>query len=278
VALPAQIAALLLTEHAREPFAGPVLAYGPQRTNFSYDGALWMLESLGIRPDPAGMADPPPAGAFIDLARLVRLLGLGELHTLDELNVPVPFDLMGRFGTIVDAGALDRVFDVRLGLTNTSGMLRPGGRVVHVAPVNNQVNHGFVQPSPTLFQDYYVENGFDDVRGIMIVQPRTAAYAKRWNFFPYDHATMGGVNSMFCSADTQLSVYFTARKNAASTSGRVPIQSYFTRLNEFRDARAEQVVVTHGATRAAVRTIDDPEPQAGAVVLFNPIWTLEFGS
>jgi hypothetical protein len=278
MALPAQVVALLLSDHAREPFAGPVLAYGEQRTNFSYDGALWMFESLGLQPHADGLSDPPPDGVPVDFARLVRLMGLGELQTLDaDLNAPVPGELAGRFGLIVDGGALEHIFDLRQGMRNTADMLRLGGRVVHVSPVNNYVNRGLVQFSPTFFHDYYVANGFGDVRGIMITQPRGMTSAKRWDLFQYDHSTIGGVNSLFCTGETQLAVYFTARKQAGSTSERVPMQSYFTRMSEGKAALPYQFVVSYGPVEAKIAPISDPEPGAGNVVLFTPIFTLEFG-
>jgi SAM-dependent methyltransferase len=290
MALPAQIVALFLTEHARKPFAGPVLAYGRQDLNFSYDAALWMFESLGLAPNAAGMSDPP-VGSNIDFARLVKLLGLGELQTLDvsayegagiiaDLNAPAPPELIGRFGLIVDGGTMEHVFDLRQGMKNTADMLRPGGRAVHVTPVNNYVNHGFVQVSPTMYHDYYVENGFDDIRGIMMVQPRAEMLDARWNFFHYDHATMGGVNSMFCTEDTQMGVYFTARKTLFSTSGRIPMQSYFTRVHGGKDTLPHQFVITHGQGQPVVEQIAVSEPEEDGilrkVVHSTSIWTLDF--
>jgi hypothetical protein len=292
MALPAQVVALFLTEHAREPFIGPVLAYGRQDTNFSYADALWMFESLGLVPDPEGMSDPP-AGPYIDFERLIRLMGLGALQTLDvsayegagllaDLNLPVPGELAGRFGLIVDGGTIEHVFDMRQGMMNTADMLRPGGRVVHVSPVNNCVNHGFVQVSPTMYRDYYAENGFDDVRGIMMVQPRTGTLGARWNFFHYDHAIMGGVNSMFCTEDTQMGAYFTARKTPASTSGRIPMQSYFTTVHGGQDTLPYQFVITYGRAQPAIEQIalSDPEEDGvlRTVVHNTSIWTLDLSA
>lgn len=266
--------ALLLTEHVREPFLGPVLIYGSQSTNVGLAGALWMLESVGLRPDPLGMLEPP-RGEPIDVAQLCKLLGLGEVQTLDvDLNAAVPAEFAGRFGLIVDAGMMEHVFDIRQGMKNTADMLCAGGRVVHLSAVNNYVNNGLVQLSPTLYHDYYVENGFDDVRGIMMVQPRAGADAKRWSFFQYEHETMGGVNSMFCSADTQLAMYFTARKNHGSTSDRVPLQSYFARLNAGKDALPYQFVISYDPAQSTVRRINDANPQVGTVRLLNQVWTI----
>jgi hypothetical protein len=234
-----------------------------------------MFESLGLRPHPDGLADPPPGKAEIDFARVIALLGLGALQTLDaDLNLPVPPELAARFGLIVDGGTMEYVFDIRQGMMNTAAMLRAGGRIVHVSPVNNHVNRGFAQRSPTFYHDYYVENGFDDVRGIMMVQPRSNTLGRRWNMFQYDHVTLGGVNSMFCSEETQLGVYFTARKNAASTSDRIPVQSYFTRVYDGMDALQGQYVITYEPAQLNARQISDPEPRSGAVALFTPIWSL----
>lgn len=273
---PVQIVALLLTEHAREAFAGPVLIYGRQTVNCSFNDALWMFESLGIRPHSDGLSDPPPPGAALDFTRLVTLLGLGETTILEaDLNRPVAAELTGRFGLVVDAGTLENVFDLRRGMMNTADMLRPGGRVVHHSPVDNYLNAGFVQLSPTFFEDYYVANDFTDVHGLMVVRPRDGAASRRWNVFAYDHAALGGVNSMFCSDDTQLAVYFSARKTAASTSDRVPLQSYFARLSETQDTASAQYVLRYDPAAAKVTPVHDPASAAAKLALFTPVFTLD---
>lgn len=267
----------MLTEHIREPFVGPVLAFGKQSMNIRFDGMLEMFKSLGLTPHSEGMADPPPASSYVDFARLLKLLGLGELHTLDvsayegadivaDLNVPVPSELIGRFGLIIDGGTMEHVFDIRQGMKNTADMLRPGGRAVHITPVNNYVNHGFVQISPTLYHDYYVENGFDDVRAIMIVQPRAEMLYLGWNFFHYEHATMSGENSMFCASGTQLGVYFTARKTSSSTSSRVPMQSYFARLHAGRETPMHKIAITHDQTSPKFEHVTVRSGSAGVAI------------
>jgi len=287
VSLPAQSVVLLLSEHRREPFTGPVLAYGKQTMNVVYDAAIRMFESLDLKLDPDGLTDPPPGDEVIDFARLIRMMGLGHLHALDvssyegadivaDLNHPVPPEYAGRFGLILDGGTMEHVFDIRQGMKNTADMLRPGGRAVHITPVNNYVNHGFVQVSPTLYHDYYVANGFDDIRGIMIVHPRSDYLNKQWQFFRYEHDTMSGVNSMFCTDETQLAVYFTARKNSASTSDRVPMQSYFTRLLGGQGTLPYQVILKYDPEKLDVRLVADSNVQPDVVV--HDIVHIGFGS
>lgn len=273
----AQSVALLLMEHVRSPFTGPVLGYGIQAMNIGFEGTLRMFAAVGLEPDPAGMTDPPPPTEYIGFDRLVRLMGLGELATLDvsdyegaeivaDLNLPVPSELTGRFGWIIDGGTMEHVFDVRQGMQNTADMLRPGGRAIHISPANNYVNHGFTQLSPAFYHEYYAANGFDDVHGILIVQPRANMVTTDWNFVQYDHPTMGGLDAMLCSQTTQIAIYFSARKNAASTSDRVPAQAQRTRRREGRGGLPYQLVISHGAGQPAVQPLRPPPPTAGAAV------------
>jgi len=167
-------------------------------------------------------------------------------------------ELLNRFGTIIDGGTLEHVFDLRQGMKNTADMLRVGGRAVHITPVNNYVNHGFVQVSQTFFHDYYEANGFEDVHGIMIVHPRDDVFVTRWNFFDYQPEAMGGTNSMMCSGETMLAVYFSAEKNANSTSDKIPIQSAFARAHNQVAAPMNQFLITHDENHPQVRQLAEP--------------------
>ena len=134
-------------------------------------------------------------------------------------------------------------------------MLRAGGRVVHMSPSNNYVNHGFVQLSPAFYHDYYVANGYEDVRArIMVVQPRADILTTEWNLLQYDHAVMGGVDSLFCTGETMMAVYFSARKTAASTSDRVPVSSPVARRGEPERPRASSSSPMVKATRTFSRS------------------------
>jgi SAM-dependent methyltransferase len=285
MAMPTQSIALFLAEHVREPFVGPVMCYGQQAMNLPLEGALWLFERLGLTPHPDGLIDPPLEDHIIDFRRIVRMLGLGETHILDvspyqdadiiaDLNEPMPPELLGRFGLILDGGTMEHVFDIRQGMKNTADMLRPGGRALHITPVNNYVNHGFVQVSPTLYHDYYVANGFEDVRGIMIVHPRDQVFVSRWNFFYYQHETMGGFNSMLCAGETQLAVYFTARKNETSTSDKVPMQSAFARLHDGHGIPVNQILITHDVANLRIEQLPkvaatDPPVAINDIVHFS---------
>lgn len=78
---------------------------------------------------------------------------------LADLNEPLPPELAGRYDLVVDGGTLEHVFDIAQGLRNVATLVRPGGCVVHHSPAG-MGNHGFYNLNPTLFLDFYGDNGF----------------------------------------------------------------------------------------------------------------------
>lgn len=97
---------------------------------------------------------------------LFQSLGFGEIESLDyseyqgatrlwDLNRPVPGDWHGRYGFIFDGGTLEHVFNVAQALENVHDMLRPGGRLVSVTPLNGYPGHGFYQFGPELVWSFW---------------------------------------------------------------------------------------------------------------------------
>ena len=209
----------------------------------------------------------------VDFARLVRLMGLGvSCKTLDaDLNDPVPGELAGRFGLIVvDGGALEHIFtfDLRQGMRNTADMLSVGtaGSCARISseqlrqPRSRTVFRRPFSTTTTSRRRFRRRSGHHDYSAAR------HDVGQALDLFQYDHSTIGGVNSLFCTGETQLAVYFTARKQAGSTSERVPMQSYFTRMSEGKAALHYQFVVSYGPVEAKIAPISDPEPGAGNVV------------
>jgi len=80
---------------------------------------------------------------------------------IHDLNKPVPLSLHLKYDTLIDAGTLEHIFDVRNALDNSTKMIKDGGTIVHILPANNFNGHGFYQFSPDLFFQHYSEkNGF----------------------------------------------------------------------------------------------------------------------
>jgi SAM-dependent methyltransferase len=171
-----QIGALemILREHQRSPITGRVLTLGRQVVTTSYAEARRLFELLGLEPAPhVPIAAPQSENERISTELFFEMLGVDSAWVLDvlpddepdivaDLNDPIPERYHGKFGLVIDGGTLEHVFDVRQAFVNLASLLEPGGRVMHFNPVNNHVNHGFVQFSPTIFFDYYESNGFVD--------------------------------------------------------------------------------------------------------------------
>lgn len=119
--------------------------------------------------------DPPlpPVERYCE-SLLVARLGARSVESFDnsdfegathlaDLNQPI--DPPRRYDTVVDAGTLEHIFDVRRALANMSALSADGGQILHVLPANNQNGHGFWQFSPELFFALYSPaNGYRDTR------------------------------------------------------------------------------------------------------------------
>lgn len=127
-------------------------------------------QSVDFDPALAGMppADLTEAG---DCEWVFTALGALEVSSVDVsdyenatyvADLGEPTTLPTQFDTVVDAGSLEHVFDVVTAFRNIIGFTAPGGRIVHILPVNNLSGHGFWQfSSDLIYALYSPENGFD---------------------------------------------------------------------------------------------------------------------
>ena len=112
----------------------------------------------------------------------------GATHIVD-LNNPIGFDAI--YDTVIDAGTLEHVFDVVQALKNVSRICKVGGRILHILPVNNLVNHGFWQFSPELFFSLYsAHNGYSDTQAFLVYPSDPDSWYEitpptngRWDYF-----------------------------------------------------------------------------------------------
>ena len=79
-----------------------------------------------------------------------------------DLNYPVPANACGQFDHVLDVGTLEHCFNAPQALMNMAAMCKVGGFVYHENPFN-WGNHGFWNLNPTLFHDFYTDNGFEVV-------------------------------------------------------------------------------------------------------------------
>lgn len=108
-----------------------------------------------------GLPDPLPETAevfrsvcwsfdCVDVARLTNI------ERIVDLNYPAE---LGEFDLVLDPGTTEHCFNIGQALMNAAGAVVPGGRIMHLSPMT-MINHGFYNLCPTLFHDFYTQNGW----------------------------------------------------------------------------------------------------------------------
>lgn len=145
--------------HRRGGIASPFWVLGSQQIVAEGSLADWARER-GY----ASMAqEPTTANLFRDR------YGLDEYRDFDlndsaavklDLSAPLPDEWRGGAGTVLDSGTIEHVYDIRRVMENTHEMLRPGGTLIALAPVN-WWEHGFVNLNPKFYRAFAAANGYE---------------------------------------------------------------------------------------------------------------------
>ena len=217
--------------------SGKVLTYGRNGVDASYEQLLeiFRAENRKYRTLPASeiVLDPlTQFGASIHQDVFFKLLGFTEVHSVDyfdnekptfvlDLNKRIPASMEGQYDLVSDAGTLEHCFDVKEALFNTVRLLKPGGHVCFCAPMSGYVDHGFYSFSPTLFRDFFGQNGFDRMQLDILADNGNNANLKtrRYDYAP---GTAEIIRDLFKISG----IFFLARKGT-SAEPRVPIQGYY---------------------------------------------------
>jgi len=191
---------LLMKETAERPFSGSVVTLGRQHVYVTAAEAIEMASnySVQLKSIPVELHREPALAkhGFVSDDWLLKSLGFDEIVRVDvsdyessdlifDLNdSQTPVSLLNRFDLVLDSGTLEHVFDFAAGLRHCVRMVRTAGRVIHLTPSSNCVEHGFYSVSPTLYTDYYSASGFTIDRiwlcEIPLDLPRGV-----WNVFDY---------------------------------------------------------------------------------------------
>jgi hypothetical protein len=73
-----------------------------------------------------------------------------------DLNCASP---QGQYDVVIDGGTLEHVFNIGRAMVRVAECVKPGGVILHGNPLS-MVNHGFYMLSPTLYHDFYTQNGW----------------------------------------------------------------------------------------------------------------------
>ena len=158
-------ARLLLDECWKRPFSGTILQLGRQKLFFQKEEFNeWALfHNVDLVNDISIKDSDKENHIFtggMDDVDFFKAIGFDSVESCDysdfqaadhvfDLNKPVPKHLYNKYDVILDSGTLEHVFHLPQVLKNIYDMLKVGGRVIHLLPSSNWIDHGFYSFSPT---------------------------------------------------------------------------------------------------------------------------------
>lgn len=145
-----------------------------------------------------------------------------------DLNAAVtPPELMNRWDVLFDGGTLEHVFHVPNALARCTEMLKAGGAFVHIGPMNNYVDHGFYQFSPTFWFDWFGCNDWQIIESVMVRLPSHSEPTESgWSFSFLPPDRLGTVGQL---DEAPYMHFFAAKKILGAVSDRVPTQTFYAR-------------------------------------------------
>jgi len=162
---------LLVREAARRPFSGSICTLGRQHVYVTAEELerVTCAHDVSVTPAARELHREPELAArgFISDDSLFASLGFHRTVRLDfsayeaadeilDLNEQeTPEHLLRQFEVVLDSGTLEHVFTVPSVLRHCVRMVKPGGRIIHLTPSSNCVDHGLYSVSPTLYADFY---------------------------------------------------------------------------------------------------------------------------
>ena len=242
---------ILLKEASRRPFSGSLLTLGRQDVYFPYKTLYKMAQKYKIKlsdSDGIKISSNPyfTAHNCITDECLFKALGFSDFKSMDysdyqgahiifDLNsYELPKTLLEAFDVIIDGGTMEHIFYIPNVLNNIYRMLRVGGRIIHISPSSNYVDHGFYSFSPTLFYDFYHTNKFR-INTLQLCHVPYRYSVDSWRCVDYlpgclDQISIGGLNKN--------GAYITiciATKTSNSLGDKIPQQgTYKLAWNETR--------------------------------------------
>jgi len=233
----------LLKEASMRPFSGSLLTLGRQDVYFSYKTLYKMAQKYKIKLSNSSKIEISSnsyfaAHNYITDEYLFKTLGFSEFKSMDYSdyqsahiifdlnNYELPKALLGVFDVIIDGGTMEHIFHIPNVLNNIYRMLRVGGRIIHISPSSNYVDHGFYSFSPTLFYDFYQTNKFK-IETLQICHIPYRYSVDPWQFFDYspgclDNVSVGGLNK-----NGMYGTVCIATKMPDSSGDRIPQQGTY---------------------------------------------------
>jgi hypothetical protein len=233
---------LLLDEKKKGVLIGDtVLQLGRQCILFDHKTLLKYSKKHQV---PLSPIEPQPSfhptfrrQGYIDDITLFKSLGFKNVHSLDysdfegaditwDLNQPIPKKYWGQFDIIYDGGTTEHVFNFPQVLTNIYHLLKVGGKIIHVSPSHNHVDHGFYMYSPQVYFEYYKANGYDILTSQ--IAEHTPKYSGIWRLYHYEPGLLDSL-SYGGFGKKMILIHLVAQKKENSTFHLCPQQGGYVR-------------------------------------------------
>ena len=96
-------------------------------------------------------------GYGLTIADIAKIRG-DEL--LIDLNEPLDARIRSQpYDLVIDGGTAEHCFNIGQAFKNMAELVKVGGCILHINPAS-MFNHGFYNLNPTLYNDFYSDNGF----------------------------------------------------------------------------------------------------------------------
>jgi hypothetical protein len=236
----------ILKEAAQRPLKGHFLCLGQADVMVTIEELKSMARIASLQLDlntAVSFSKRPDLAARKCISRetLFKSIGAESVAALDasafegaeyifDMNESVLSDeLKERFDVLINHGTMEHVFHVPNFLANTFKMLKVNGRIIHIAPGSNFLDHGFYSFSPTFFVDYYSANNWR-IESILISYADSHQDRNSLNFYAdyepgmLDKLSHGGLQ------EGMFSTFCVATKLNTSTEHRIPQQGFYNRL------------------------------------------------
>ena len=230
----------LIEEAQRKPFSGTLLTLGVQNVFLDEKAFEALAAKAGFQLRPAGQGDAVPLiGGTISAQTAFKRLGFDEVVATDiddfegcdflfDLNADdVSGDHRGAYDMVLDAGTFEHVFHLPNAFRNAIAFTRLGGRIVHISPSSNHIDHGFHMFSPTLFWDYYKSNGLELPRFDLFRYRSSVDDGSPWVFGTYTYGVLNR-KSFGGLGGGCFGIAVVAEKTAETDGRVVPQQSMYT--------------------------------------------------
>jgi len=230
-------AEMLIEHHVTHPFGGRLLQLGRQEMMFSVATLRALLQKYRCQahneaelrrvPDPHRPAtDKEFFGAFgFDVIDALDVSDFSGANVIYDMNSETPPTQINPYDCVYDGGTMEHVFHVPNFLRNIYHLLAEGGRIIHVNPASNSVEHGFYSFSPCLYHDYYSANEFR-IEAAKLLDLGTRLRGVRITAYnclpPIDRTLVDG----YLRGNIHY-VFFVATKTSTSKCGVIPQQGFY---------------------------------------------------